>query len=116
MNSDETRSQNFLEAVVVQFSHLEPDMPAFLEDYPESVAIPTITAEWTKPSGNGVFTRTHFPLNLSWSFTIHKSQRGKLERLVIDLGAGEKCSGLTLVALSAVRMFKHFLLKSLTFK
>ena len=40
-------------------------MNAFLEYYTGSVAIPTITAEWTKPSGNGVFTCTQFPLNLS---------------------------------------------------
>ena len=72
MNYDGPRFQTFAEAVVVQFSHLEPDMPAFLEDFPGSVSIP-ITTEWTKPSGNGVFTRTQFPLNLSWAFTIHKS-------------------------------------------
>ena len=68
-------------------------MPDFLEDYPGSVAIPNITAEWKKPSGNGVFPRKQFPLKLSWSFTIHKSQGKTLERLVIDLLAGEKCSG-----------------------
>ena len=89
-------------------------MPDFLEDYPGSVAIPTITVEWTKPSGNGVFTRTQFPFDLSWALTIHKIQGKTLERLVIDLGAGEKCRGLTMVALSTVRMFKHFLLKPLT--
>ena len=45
MNSDGTRSQTLPEAVVVKFVHLEPDMPAFLEDYTGSVAITTITAE-----------------------------------------------------------------------
>ena len=30
MNSDGPLYQTFLEAVVVQFSHLEPDMPYFL--------------------------------------------------------------------------------------
>ena len=30
MNSDGPRYQNFPEAVVVQFSHFEPDMPDFL--------------------------------------------------------------------------------------
>ena len=89
MNSDGPRSQTLPEDVVVKFIHLEPDMPAFLEDYPGSGAIPTITAEWKKPSGNGVFTRTQFHLDLSWALTIHKSQGKKLECLVIYLGAGE---------------------------
>ena len=39
-----------------------------------------------------------------------------MERLAINLGADEKCNGLTLVALSRVRIFKHFLLKPLTFE
>ena len=65
MNSDVPRSQTLPEAVVVQFSHIDLDMPDFLEDYPESVAIPIITAKWKKPSGNGVLTRTQLPLNLS---------------------------------------------------
>ena len=91
-------------------------MPAFLEDYPGSVAITTLTAEWTKTSGKGLFTSTQSPLGLSWAFSIHKSQGKTLKRLVINLGAGEKCSGLTLVALSRVSMVKHFLLKPLDFK
>ena len=45
MNSDENRSQTLPEAAVLQFSHLDPDMPDFLEDYPGSVAIQTITDE-----------------------------------------------------------------------
>ena len=91
-------------------------MPDFIKYYPASVAFPTITTEWTKPSGNGVFTRTQFPLNLSPAFTIQKIQGKTLEHLVIDFVTGEKCSCLTLVALSRVSMFKHFLLKPLTFK
>ena len=55
MNSDGPRSQTLPEAVFVQFSHLDPDMPGFVEDYPGSVDIPTITAKYTKPSVNGVF-------------------------------------------------------------
>ena len=39
-----------------------------------------------------------------------------MECLGIDLGSGEKCSGLTLVALSRVSMFKNFLLGLLTFE
>ena len=61
MKSDGPQSQTFPEAVVVQFSHLEPDMPDFLEDCPGSVYIPTINAEWEKPSGNGLFTSTQLP-------------------------------------------------------
>ena len=52
MNSYGPQSQTFSEAIVVQFSHLEPDMPAFLEDYPRSVAIATITAEWAIPDAH----------------------------------------------------------------
>ena len=46
-----------------------------------------------KTINNGVFTRTQFPLGLSWAFTIHNIQGKILERLVIDLGEGEICSG-----------------------
>ena len=116
MNSDGSQYQNLPEAVVVQLINLDPDMPTFQEDYPGSVSIPTINDEWEKPSINGLFIRTQFPLNLSWVFTIQKSQGKTLEYLVIDLGAGEKCSGLMLVALLRVRVFKHFLLKPLTFE
>ena len=88
MNSDGPRCQNFREDVVVQFSHFEPDMPAFIDDCPGSVDIRTITAEWTKPRGNGVFIGTQFPLNISLAFTINKSKGKILERLVVDFGAG----------------------------
>ena len=116
MNSYGPQSQTFSEAVVVQFIHLDQDMADFLEYYPGSVTIPTITAKWIKPSGNGVFTGTQLSLNLSWAFTIQKSQGKTLERLFIDLGADDKCIGLTLVAFLRVRMFKHLLLKPLTFE
>ena len=55
-----------------------------------------------------------FPMNLSWAFTIHKIQGKTLEHIVIDLGEGDKFSGLMLVALPKVRIFKHLLLKPLT--
>ena len=35
---------------------------------------------------------------------------------MIDLISGEKCSGIMLVEISRVRMFKHYLLKPLTFE
>ena len=61
MNSDGPRYQALPVAVVVQFCHLEPDMPDFLEDCP----VITIPAGRENPSCNRVFTRTQFPLNLS---------------------------------------------------
>ena len=70
MNSYGPRYKTFTEAVVVQFSHLDPDIPDFIENSPESVAITNITAEWKKHIGNGVFTHTQFPLNLSWALFI----------------------------------------------
>ena len=39
-----------------------------------------------------------------------------MERLLIDLGEGDKCSDLTLVALSRVSTLKHLLLKPLIFE
>ena len=86
-------------------------MPDLIEDYPGSVSIRTITDEWEKPSANEFFTHTQFPLNLSWAFSIHKIQGKTLQRIVIDLGAGDKYSGRTSVVLLRVRMFKLFLLK-----
>ena len=76
MNSDRPQSKTLPEVVVMQFSHLELYMSDFLEDYPGTVAIPNITAEWTEYSFNGVFTRTQFPLNLNWAFTI-QTVKGK---------------------------------------
>ena len=49
MNSDGPRYQTLPEAVVVKFKQLDPDMPEFIEDYPGSVAITSITIEWEKP-------------------------------------------------------------------
>ena len=74
INSDGTQYQTLPETVVVKSSHLDLDMPYFLEYYPGSVSIPNITAEWKKPSDNGAFKRRQLTLNLSWLFTIHKSQ------------------------------------------
>lgn len=100
------------EAVVVQFCDLDAEIDQYLDGVPRTVAIPLITAEWKSPSGNGgVFTREQIPLALSWAFTIHKAQGKTLDLAVIDLGKSEKCSGMTLVALSRVRGLKDLLLK-----
>ena len=100
------------EAVVVQFNQLSEELDPFLADVPRSVAIPLKTAEWYNPSKvEKTFIRKQFPLVLSWAFTIHKSQGKTLDQVVIDLGKSEKCSGMTLVALSRVRRLNDLLLK-----
>ena len=76
MSSDGPRYQTLPEGVVAQFNHLEPDMPAFLEDHPGSVAIPSITAERTKPSGNEVFTRTQL-VPFEFELDIHYPQKSR---------------------------------------
>ena len=87
---------------------------SFLDDVPRCVAIPLVQAEW-QASGK-TFTRKQFPLALSWAFTIHKSQGKTLDNAVINLGKSEKCSGLTLVALSRVRQLSGLLLKPFYFQ
>ena len=56
------------------------------------------------------------PLIISWAYTIHKSQRKTLDLEIIDLGKSEKCSDMTLVALSCVRKLSHFLLRPISFE
>ena len=59
----------------------------------------------------------NLPLNtvsthaLEWAITTHKSQGRTLESTVIDLGSSERCSGVTLVALSRVKELKNILLQ-----
>jgi len=78
-------------------------------------ALPAIKAEWNNPNGE-TFIREQFPIMLSWAFTIHKSQGKTLERAVIDLGKAEKCSCMTLVALSRVCDLRHMMLKPISFE
>jgi len=85
-------------------------VPPFLYHKPKTVAIPPINAEWTN-ANNDTMIWKQFPLMLSWAFTIHKSQGKTLDRAVINPGKVEKCTGMTLVALSRVRKLEHMLLK-----
>lgn len=111
------RSGNLPKAVVVQFNELGNEVQPFLENVPRSVAVPTSRCEWKNPrSHNSIFIREQFPLMLSWAFTIHKSQGKTLDKAVVDIGKGEKCCGMTLVALSRVRQLQHILLKSFSFE
>ena len=107
------RSGSLPESVVVHFPHLQDNVDAFLPGLPKTVSIPTTQAEWSDTAGK-VLTRRQFPLMLSWAFTIHKSQGKTLDRAVIDLGNSERCSGMTLVALSRVRRLSDLLLKPFT--
>jgi len=52
-----------------------------------------------------VYNRRQLPLMLFWAYTIqnvHKSQGRALNITLNNLGTTEKCSGMTLVALSRV--------------
>ena len=82
-------------AVVVQFEHLNEEVVPFLDAFPRSVAIPFAEHEWRHNSD--VYNRKQYPLMLSSAYTIHKSQSKTLDKVVIDLGTTEKCSGMTLV-------------------
>ena len=53
---------------------------------------------------------------LSWADTIHKSQSKTLDKVDIDLGTTEKCSGMTLVGLSRVRKLRHLLLRPFSYE
>ena len=57
-------------------------------------------------------TRTQYPIRIAYALTIHKSQGQTLEKVVIDLGKSEQSLGLTFVALSRVKKFKDFIIKS----
>ena len=49
----------------------------------------------------------HLQLGLCWAITMHKSHGQTLDKVVIDLGPKEACTGLTFVCLS--RAFFYFL-------
>jgi len=53
---------------------------------------------------------------LSWAYALHKSQGKTLDKVVIDLGTIEKCSGMTLVALSRVRNLRRLLLRPFSYE
>ena len=53
---------------------------------------------------------------LSWTYAMHKSQDKTLDKVLIDLGTTEKCSGMTLLALSRVRKLRHLLLQPFSYE
>ena len=72
------------------------------------MAIPTIQAEWLE-NGKALIHR-QLSLTISWEYKIHKSQGKTLDLAITDLGKSEKCSGMTMVALSRVRKLIHLLI------
>ena len=45
----------------------------------------------------------HLQLRLCWAITVHKSHGQTLDKVVIDLGPKEACTGLTFVCLSRAK-------------
>lgn len=54
---------------------------------------------------------TQYPLKLAWAVTIHKSQGGTYDRIVVDMGRGAFTHGQTYVALSRCRTLSGLFLK-----
>ena len=90
-------------AIVVQFDENYTG-PSCCSDVPNCVPIPPVIS--TSDSLGSCYERQQFPLRLSWSITIHKSQGLTLNKAWIDLGLSEKVAGLSYVALSRVKKIK----------
>ena len=60
---------------------------------------------------NTIYTRTNFPITLSWARTIHKSQGETIDNAVIDIGDSDIGVGSTYVALSRVPNFENIYIK-----
>ena len=57
----------------------------------------------------------HLQLRLCWAITMHKSQGQTLDRVVIDLGPKEACTGLTFVCLSRAKRFVDLMVEPMSF-
>ena len=90
-------------AGLVYFSHYEG--PAFADDDPLSVPIPSHRFEWLDDSNN--LSRLQLLLRLCYSTTIYKSQGQTLNKQVIDIGKSERSAGCTFVPTSRVRSLQH---------
>ena len=102
------------EAAVVQFWALDERVATFIPGLPNTVAIPTIKYKWLT-NGKTLILRK-FLLMIYWAYTIQKSQGNTLDIAIIYLGKSEKCSGMTLVALSRVNKLSHLLLRPVSLK
>ena len=63
----------------------------------------------------GTQVRTQLPLRLCWAMTMHKSQGQTLDKVVIDLGPKEACTGLTFVCLSRAKRLVDLMVEPMSF-
>jgi len=75
--------------------------PTLIANYPKCVPIVPFTANWVQ--GKQHYSRTQFPVKLSWAMTIHKSQGLTLENAVVDIGSKDIATGSIFVACSRLK-------------
>ena len=73
-----------------------------------TVPITPLRRSWS--AAGSQYSRLQLPLKLSWAVTIHKAQGLTLDKVTVDIGKKEFCSGLKFVAISGVRQLKDLLL------
>lgn len=73
------------------------------------VPIKPVLTSWMKNKTR--CTRYHFPITLSWSFSVHKSQSLGLPAATMDIAAPDFAMGQTYVALSRVSQWSDLALK-----
>ena len=83
--------------------------PSFIESLPKSVPICPVRREWF--SQQITCTRTMLPLILGYALSIHKLQGETLEKVILNIGAKEFQTGLTLVGASRVKSFEGLAFK-----
>ena len=88
--------------------------PPFLPGVPGSFPVTPITRTWL--NGNRHYSRTGFPLMLSWALTIHKCQGLTLDQAVVNIGDFEMSPGLSFVALSRARTVDNLMLAPFEFE
>lgn len=82
--------------------------PAWDPNHPKVVPIIPITNKWMHQTH--FHSRTQIPLSLAHATTIHKSQGWTLERVKVDIGKNEMCSGISFVALSRAKSLKGIMI------
>ena len=95
--------------VVVEIDSVADGVTPFVSRIPRTLVIPLQTVRWQTKTCKWV-SRSQVPLRLAWAITIHKSQGETLKLAVVHLGKSEKCSGLSLVALSRVKDLRNMLI------